>query len=299
MKARFFGRAVAMLAVGLILLIGVSAFAQSSTPKKIYIETDMEGVDGIFDFDLQCIPWKSPRWNESIKLLTDEINAAVDGLLEGGATDVYIGDNHTGSGILSVLDIHPKAKLITGFHSKPSTLGLDPSFTAMIFIGRHAMSGAEKGILAHTNSLDWRNVWVNNVPVGEFGLCALVGASYGIPTIMASGDTAACKEADKLIPGIECAEVKQGFNATSGIMLSHPAALALIHEKARRAMERLPEFKPYKLTNPVEIKVQLTHTLGDTSEIGMLSRGAVEEPDWTYVFRGKDYLEAYQKLQGK
>jgi D-amino peptidase len=299
MFTKFFGRTLSAAAVVLILVFGVSAFGQTPKPKKVYIETDMEGVDGIFDFDLQCIPWKSPRWNESIKLLTDEINAAVEGLLEGGATDVYIGDNHTGSGILSVLDIHPKAKLITGFHSKPSTLGLDSSFSAMIFIGRHAMSGADKGILAHTNSLDWRIVTVNDVPVGEFGLSALVGASFGIPSIMVSGDTAACKEADKLIPGIECAEVKSGFNATSGIMLSHAAALALIHEKARRAMERLPEFKPYHVTNPVTIKVQLTHTLGDTSEIGMLSRGAEELPDWTYAFRGKDYLEAYRKLLGK
>jgi D-amino peptidase len=297
MLAKFFRRT--LVAVALIVVLGASAFAQTPKPKKVYIETDMEGVDGIFDFDLQCIPFKSPRWSESIKLLTDEINAAVEGLLEGGATDVYIGDNHTGSGILSVMDIHQKAKLITGFHSKPSTLGLDPSFSAMIFIGRHAMSGAEKGILAHTNSLDWRNVYVNNIPVGEFGMNALVGASFGIPSIMVSGDTAACKEADKLIPGIECAEVKSGFNATSGIMLSHSAALALIHAKARRAMERLPEFKPYKFTYPVEIKVQLTHALGTTSEIGMLSRDAEEQPDWTYVFRGKDYLEAYRKLSGR
>lgn len=297
MFAKFFGRTVWVIAVVLILVFGVSAFGQ--TPKKVYIETDMEGVDGIYDFDLQCIPFKSPRWNESIKLLTDEINAAVDGLLEGGATDVYIGDNHTGGGILSILDTHPKAKLIVGYHSKPSTLGLDSSFSAMIFIGRHPMSGAENGILAHTNSIDWRIVTVNDVPVGEFGMLALVGASFGIPSIMVSGDTAACKEADKLIPGIECAAVKSGFNATSGIMLPHAAALALIHEKARRAMERLPEFKPYHLTNPVTIKVQLTHTLGDTSEVGMLSRGAEELPDWTYAFHGKDYLEAYRKLVGR
>jgi D-amino peptidase len=298
MLLKFFSRSTAA-AIVLILVFGVSTFGQTPKPVKVYIATDMEGVDGIFDFELQCIPFKSPRWSESIKMLHDEVNAAVEALLEGGATEVYIGDNHTGSGILSVMDIHPKAKLITGFHSKPATMGLDPSFSAMIFIGRHAMSGAEKGILAHTNSLDWRNVYVNNVPVGEFGMSALVGASFGIPSIMVSGDTAACKEADKLIPGIECAEVKSGFNATSGIMLSHSAALALIHQKVRRAMERLAEFKPYKFTYPVEITVQLTHALGSTTENGMLSRGAEEQPDWTYVFRGKDYLEAYRKLSGR
>ena len=188
MSAKWFARASAWFVVALILVFGVSAFGQTPKPKKVYIETDMEGVDGIYDFDLQCIPFKSPRWNESVKLLTDEINAAVDGLIEGGATDVYIGDNHTGGGFLSLLDLSPKAKPIVGFHSKPSTLGLDPSFSAMVFIGRHAMSGAENGILAHTESIDWRIVTVNDVPVGEFGLSALVGASFGIPSIMVSGE---------------------------------------------------------------------------------------------------------------
>lgn len=43
--------------------------------------TDMEGVDGIFDIELQCVPWKSPRWEESQKLLTGKVNAAVKGLV--------------------------------------------------------------------------------------------------------------------------------------------------------------------------------------------------------------------------
>jgi D-amino peptidase len=292
---RFFMAVVALVS---ILGAGVLVFAQTPKSKKVFIETDMEGVDGIFDFELQCIPWKSPRWKESVKLLTDEINAAVEGLLKGGATEVVVCDNHTGSGFLSLLDLHPKAKMITGFHSKPSTLGLDTSYAALVFIGRHARSGAEKGILAHTETEEARNVWVNNVPVGELGLVALTGASFGVPTIMLSGDTAACQEARTLLHDVECAEVKSGFNATSGIMLSHSAACELIQEKARRAMERLSDFKPYKLTEPVELKIQLAHDLGSTYDRTLRSKGAEELPDWTFVFRGKDYLEALTKWLG-
>jgi len=39
----------------------VSKAAQAGQSKKVFMITDMEGVDGIFDEDLQCIPWKSPR----------------------------------------------------------------------------------------------------------------------------------------------------------------------------------------------------------------------------------------------
>lgn len=298
-----FRPATSSLATGLtvvtaVLLLATSALAQSPRPKKIFIETDMEGVDGIFDFEMQCIPWKSPRWKESVKLLMDEINAAVQGLLDGGATDVVVCDNHTGSGFISLLDLHPKAKLITGFHSKPTTLGMDSSYAGLVFIGRHAMSGAEKGILAHTQTEQARNVWVNDVPVGELGLVALTGASFGIPTIMVSGDTAACREAVKLLGDVECAEVKSGFNGTSGIMLPHQQACDLIREKARRAMERLPDFHPYKVKEPVELKIQLAHDLGSTYQNTLLSKGAEELPDWIFVFRGTTYLDVHSQWLG-
>ena len=273
--------------------------AGPSTGKKVFMMTDMEGVDGIYDYDLQCNPYKSPRWKESVKLLVDEINAAVDGLLEGGATEVVVCDSHSGGGILPLAEIHPKARMMVGFHSKPSDFAIDPTYSAMIFIGQHPMSGAEKGILAHSNSREWRGVWVNGVPIGEFGMTAFVGASYGVPTIMASGDTAMCKEFFGLVPNGECAEVKSGFNSTSGIMLPHQEACDLIRAKARRALERLPEIKAYKLSEPMEIKIQLDHSLGDTSEREFLSRGAEQLPDWNFVFRGKNYLETYRRWLGK
>ena len=102
--------ALAIMLTGCVL----AAFAQTSKPKKVFMITDMEGVSGVFDSDLQCIPYKSPRWEESHKLLTGEVNAAVDGLLAGGATDVVVWDGHDSSQSLSVLDIHPKARLLTG-----------------------------------------------------------------------------------------------------------------------------------------------------------------------------------------
>ncbi len=298
MSANLFRRSMAAVMFALIMMLGVSAFGQAPTPKKVFIETDMEGVDGIFDFDLQCVPWKSLRWDESRKLLTGEINAAIDGLLAGGAAEVTVLDGHTGGSGLSLLDLHPKARMITGFHNVPQTLGLDSSYSALIFIGRHAMSGADKGILAHTEMPDVRNVWVNGIPVGEFGFRVFLAAGYGIPTIMVSGDTAACKEAETLVPGIECAEVKSGFNETSGIMLSHQAACDLIREKARRAMERLPEFKPKQLSEPVELKIQLAHELGATYDRTLLSKGAEQLPDWTFVFRGKNFRDVWVAWKG-
>ncbi len=279
-----------MIAASVLMACGM-AMAEGN-PRKVFVITDMEGVSGIFDTDLQCLPFQSPRFEESRKLLTGEVNAAVDGLLEGGATDVVVWDGHDSSRTLSVLDIHPKARLLTGVPVSP-TMELDSSYSAVIFIGQHAMAGAEKAILSHSySSLGIQNIWVNNKPVGEIGGRVMLAGYLGVPVVMLSGDTAACKELHELVPAAECAEVKSGVSRTSGYMLPHSTACALIREKARRAMERRAEFKPYKMTGPVEVKVEST-TRG-TMEFRP-QPGVEQINDRTWVFRGKDIVEAWLK----
>jgi D-amino peptidase len=254
--------------------------------------TDMEGVAGIFDRELQCEPWKSPRWEESRKLLTGEVNAAVKGLYEGGATDVVVLDGHDSSTTLSVLDIDPRVRLLEGT-PLPPTFGLDASFSALIFIGQHAMAGADKGVLSHTeSSRNIENLWVNNRPTGEIGIVAALAGYFKVPAIMLSGDTAACQELSSLVPQAECAEVKSGVSRTAALMLSHPTACALITEKARRAMERLPQIKPYKLAGPVEIKIEFTPW---GTGLHQPREGVERVNDRTWVLRGKDMVEAWQK----
>jgi len=271
----------------------LTTFAQTSKPKKVFMITDMEGVSGIFDSDVQCLPYKSPRWEESHKLLTGEVNAAVDGLLAGGATDVVVWDGHDSGQSLSVLDIHPKARLLTGRPVSP-TLELDPSYKAVVFIGQHAMAGARNGILSHSyDSGGIQNIWVNGKPTGEIGGRVMLAGYFGIPVIMLSGDTAACEELHDLTPQAECAEVKSGVSRTAGSMLSHQAACTLIREKTQRAMERLGEFPPFRISGPIEVKVEIT-TRG---EPGVRPREGVERVnERTWVFRGKDIVDAWLKF---
>ncbi|MGO8792570.1 MAG: M55 family metallopeptidase [Terriglobia bacterium] len=279
---------VLMVAAGV-----VTSFAQTSKPKKVFVITDMEGVSGIFDTDMQCLPYKSPRWEESHKLLTGEVNAAVDGLLGGGATEVMVWDGHDSGQSLSVLDIHPKARLLTGRPVSP-TLEMDSSYSAMIFIGQHAMAGARNGILSHSfDSGGIQNIWVNGKPTGELGARVMLAGYYGVPVIMLSGDTAACAELHDLIPQAECAEVKSGVSRTAGYMLPHQAACELIRQKAQRAMERLNEFRPYHISGPVEVKVEFT-TRG---EADVSPREGVERLDErTWAFHGKDIVDAWLKF---
>ena len=289
--SRYAAKLVAFAVAGCV----ITTFAQASKPQKVFMITDMEGVSGIFDSDLQCIPYKSPRWEESHQLLTGEVNAAVDGLRAGGATDVVVWDGHDSSQSLSVLDIRPKVRLLTGVPVSP-TGELDSTYSAVIFIGQHAMAGARNGILSHSySSLGIQNIWVNGKPTGEIGGRVMLAGYFGIPVIMLSGDTAACEELHEYVPQAECAEVKSGVSRTAGFMCSHPAACTLIREKAQRAMERLADFKPYRLSGPVEIKVEFT-TRGE--QMFRLGNGVERLDERTWVFRGKDFLDAWMKWGG-
>lgn len=288
------GRSVGRLlyVLAMVLFATATALAQPTAAKKVFIITDLEGVDGIFNFDLQCIPYKSPRYAESQKLLTDETRAAVDGLAAAGATEITVYDGHYGGQNLSVGNFHrPEVRLLLGQPVSP-TLQLDRSYSALVFIGLHAMAGTEDAILPHSYSWDIQNLRVNGRKVGEIGGRVMLAGAFGVPAIMLSGDTAACKEFHDLAPQGQCAEVKSGVSASAGFMLTHAAACDLIRQKARYALEHLGESRPFLVSGPVELKVEYVTNAAHH----FAPREGVEQVDErTWVFRGKDLMDAWLK----
>jgi len=283
-----------MLLLTAVLIL--PAYSQTATPRKVYMVTDVEGVNGFFNWKDQGRPFESPRWAETVKALTGEVNAAVAGLMEGGATEVVVADLHSNSRTLSTLDLEPRAKLLQG-DNIPRTLGMDSSYSALVFVGQHPMAGAPGGVITHTGSFVIDYISFNNRKVGEIGTRVMLAGYYGVPTIMLSGDVAACKELRDLVPGAECAEVKFGLaddinGNSAGISLSHAAACALIREKARRAMQRLGEFKPYRVAGPYELKVVFKkgHQAPQATK-----PGSERIDDQTIIYRGDDLLQTWLK----
>jgi D-amino peptidase len=291
MKPNFRLFAALFLSCCLLAAVRVQPFAEANGSKKIFVITDLEGVDGIFDFDLQCIPDKSPRYAESRRLLTSEVNAAVKGLYEGGATSVVVYDGHYGGHNLLPFDLDDRVLLLAG-GPVPPTLELDSSYAGLVFIGLHAMAGTSNAILPHSYSWDIQNIWVNGKKVGEIGGRVMLAGTVGIPAIMLSGDRAACEEFHALVPQGECAEVKRGVGRSVGFTLSSGAACALIEKKARHAMGELGSIKPYSVRGPVEVKVELTSSSTRT----FAKQPGVEQLNGrTWVFRGKDLMGAWLK----
>ncbi len=175
---------------------------------KIFIMTDMEGVCGVINHD----DWVTPQgryYEEGKILLTNEVNAAVEGFFEAGATEIYIADGH-GYGGINQKYLDKRTYLIRGFPD-PYPFCLDETFDALAWVGQHAKAGSEYAHIAHTNWFDVLDSTINGVSVGEFGEMYFCGAFLGVRSIFASGDRAFTIEAQDLAKGIETVEVKRGL----------------------------------------------------------------------------------------
>ena len=146
---------------------------------KVYISFDIEGVSGIVDSG--DIERGTPAFERARHLATADVNAAVEGALAGGATEVVVYDGHGHvRRNLVYEEIHPAAKLIISRLTTPwfNMAGLDATYGALFFVGWHARPSSP-GILSHCyNSrvfTEWR---VNGQPVGEAEFSAALAGCY-------------------------------------------------------------------------------------------------------------------------
>ena len=223
---------------------------------KIYVLTDIEGVAMVSRFDQTGREGDGPGKHLAMRLLTGEVNAAVDGILSvDPMAEVVVWDGH-GSGGIDVMEFHPRAKLITRGPIR-APYYLDSSFDALFVVGQHARAGTPDANLCHTYSSRTIEYYkLNGVLMGEFGCRAALAGELGVPTVFISGDDKAVDEARELIPGIFGAAVKQGLGLELALHLSPPRARELIRETAAEACRNVKSVPPLRLQPPYQLEVR-------------------------------------------
>jgi D-amino peptidase len=281
----------------LVLAFCLATAGAAQERPRVLIVTDMEGVGGVNNADEQLLPGQR-RFEETKRLLTGELNAAIAGGLKGGAREVVVWDGHDGSRALAIDEIHPRAQLLQG-RPTPATYYLSERlYDGILFVGQHAMAGAPGGVLAHSQSFSVQGIFLNGKAVGEIGQVAAIAGYFGIPVIMLAGDQAACEELLALQPKAETVAVKRLAGKASTVSLSHAEAKSRIEAAARRAVERLREFSPWKIEGPVELRFEYyPDSPGATA--ASLSREGRQVSPRTVVYRGRTVLEAYEQWLGK
>jgi D-amino peptidase len=222
---------------------------------RVYVSTDMEGTAGIVDW-AQCVG-DGPEAAAGRELLLAEVNAAIDGALAGGATEIVVNDSHSVMRNLAAERLHGRATYISGSH-KPLYMmeGLDSSFDAIFFVSYHGSMGGDPAVLSHTyNPRAVAEVRLNGRVVGESGVNALVAAHYGVPIVLVTGDQTACAETVEVVPRVETAVVKQSITRFAASSLHPEVARELIHAAAEKAMENLKDQTPPEVPAPSQLEV--------------------------------------------
>ncbi len=282
----------------LVVAILLSLFVTTTHAQnrlKIYISADMEGVVGVVTGE-QLGP-QGLEYQRFREFMTQEVNAAIQGALAGGATEIVVSDSH-GNGQNLLIEKLPRDVLL--IRSWPRELGMmhgiDSSFAGAIFIGYHSATTNPDGVRAHTlSSARLADVQLNGRSMSEAGINAAIAGHFNVPIIMVSGDDVVVKETTALLGNIEGAVVKWAVGFHSAKTMMPEASYQLIREKAEAAVRRLKDFKPHKLTTPIRLDVRFKN-YRPSEALSFLS--IVERTDAHSIrFTGKDMVEVSRFLQ--
>ena len=279
-----------------ILAMGVALCGQPAGDLKVLISVDMEGITGIVSHD-ECNRRVSDDYPYFRKIMTLEANAAVEGALAAGATEIVVRDAHdTGRNILPDL-LHKSARLVRDWSYGPKEMmeGIDETFAAAVFIGYHASAGTPNAVLEHTWSGRITDVKINGISLPEAGLNALIAGHFNVPVVFVSGDQAICDQAKALFRKIESVAVKEGIGAAT-LSLHPEVAAQLIKAGVERAIRNRANYRPYRMTPPY----RLVLTLKDEKMVdnGQYYPGAKRTGKWELTFESPDLMEVLKAFSG-
>lgn len=251
-----FVRSIAILSATLLFATG--AWSQQEG-LKIYISADMEGVVGAVTGD-QLSPGGF-EYERFRKIMTAEVNAAIDAARAAGATEFVISDSHGNGQNLLIEELPDDVTVIRSWPRELSMMaGIDETFDGVIFLGYHASTANTRGVRAHTmSSANITSLRLNGIEMTEGSMAAAAAGHFGVPVIMVSGDDVAVAENQVLIGNIEGAVVKWAKGFHSAETLTPEAGYEVIRTRTKSAIDRINQFEPYVLETPIELELTLKH----------------------------------------
>jgi D-amino peptidase len=265
---------------------------------RVYISVDMEGIGGI-GHPHPTDP-KDVRYPTSVALMVGETNAAIDGALAGGATEILVNDSHWNMYNLLPEELHASAQVLQGEKAWSMVAGAQPledgdrAFDVALFVGYHARAGHGRGVIAHTYNGRPVETRLDGRPTGEYGLNALVLGAWGIPVGLVAGDDALAEEVAAWLPDAERVIVKTADGGHSAISPHPSVARERVRDGAARAVERaaLGEIPVLAVAPPVVIEVE--YGRGVVADHAAIVPGAERFGDRGVRFSSPDPVLAYR-----
>lgn len=246
---------------------------------KLYINTDLEGVTSTYTMEMMTEA--DPLYEYAYEQLASDINAAVEGAFQGGATFVATNDGHYKANGLKEKLLDKRVHFDKHNPNKGYLTSLGEGYDAFISIGCHAMAGTLNAFLDHTmSSQSWFNYSINGKNVGEIGIWAAIGSHFNIPMIMISGDEAACSEARNFLGDIKTVAVKKGIGRNKVELYDPDLSRKKIQQAVKEAVEDFLGGKVYSLYKPsLPAEVILTYYRSDYCDSHYARSNKVERID--------------------
>lgn len=225
---------------------------------KIFISADIEGIAGVMQ-PAQCTPG-SAEHQLARALMEGEVNAAIEGAFDGGASEVVVADSHGAMTNLRPDHIDPRARLVQG---KPRLLSMvegleQQAYDGLMFIGYHSAAG-EHGVLAHTiNGRAFHQVRINDEIMSESDIYAAAGAEHGVPLWLVSGDDTLQRWIGEHYPHTHYACVKRSISNTATESLSPQQACNLIRSAAQQAVKNASPEIATRIQPPYRLELRVT-----------------------------------------
>lgn len=257
---------------------------QAKAPHVLVIY-DMEGLAGQDDID-SFVP-SHPAYAKGQRLLTDDVNAVVDGLFAGGASAVSVADGHGGSTQIDILtqELDRRAKMVDRWHSSGD------NYAAVAIVGMHASSGSG-GFAAHTWTAGVEFA-INGQALNEAQLIALTQGEHGIPLIFVSGDDRLGAEMRSL-PWVRYVEVKKATGLESAELYPLKQTREKMRSGAADALRGLPQARVIKATRPVAVTVT---AFSPASLSWLADMPGIQYRDQAVSFTAPDAEAAYKGMQ--
>jgi D-amino peptidase len=265
---------------------------------RLLIAVDMEGISGVVNWDQVNI--EHPEYQRFRPIMTQDVNAAIRGAFDGGATQVVVSDGHWNSTNILIEQLDPRARLNSGTPAPFSMVqGVDQGVDAVLFIGYHARMGTAHAILDHTwSSARVENLWLNGRVAGETALNGAVCGAFGLPVLLVSGDQAVCAEAAQWIDEITTVQVKRAVGRNAAECLPLAEAQHLIETRTAQAVRNFLAGvapAPLKLTTPVTLAIEFIYS--DMADKAALMPGSTRCDGRKVEYTAPDMPSAYQAFR--
>jgi D-amino peptidase len=259
---------------------------------KVYISVDMEGIAGV-NHPRPTDP-KDARYPASVDLMIGETNAAIEGALAGGATEVLVNDSHSSMYNLLPEAIDPRATVLQGQKAWSMVAGARDGFGVALFVGYHARAGHPRGTIAHTYSGRPVETRLDGRPTGEYGLNALALGAWGIPVGLITGDDALAEEVANWLPWAERVVVKRADGGSSAASVHPSRARDLVREGAERAVHKAAHGELQCLTVAAPVVIEVDYARGVIADHAAILPGAVRTGDRTVRLEFGDAESAFR-----